>query len=88
MTPINEFLVPLSVRARNVIIRMVMNGYNYRLNKLVYITVKPVNRDADIMDAFGNLTVKRLGYEEACGVKTVQEITKAFAKHGLILKDK
>jgi predicted GTPase len=87
MTTINEFLLPLSVRARNVIIRMVMDGYNYRLNK-VYITVKPVNRDADIMDAFGNLTVKRLGYEEACGLKTVQEITKAFAKHGLILKAK
>ena len=88
MTTINEFLVPLSVRARNVIIRMVTEGYNYRLNNLVYITVKPVSRDADIIDAFGNLTVKRLGYEEACGLKTVQEITKAFAKHGLILKAK
>jgi len=87
MTTINEFLLPLSVRARNVIIRMVTEGYNYRLNK-VFITVKPIDRDADIMDAFGNLTVKRLGYEDACGDKTVVEITKAFAKHGLILKYK
>ena len=87
MTTINDFLPALSVRARNVIIRMTEHGYNYRLNKVFY-TVKPINRDADIMDAFGNLTVKRLGYEEACGLKTVEEITKAFAKCGLILKKK
>ena len=87
MTTINEFLLPLSVRARNVIIRMTEHGYNYRLNKVFY-TVKPINRDADIMDAFGNLTKKRLGFEEACGAKTVEEIAKQFAKHGLIMKDK
>ena len=86
MTTINEFLIPLSERAKNIIIRMTEEGYNYRINKVFY-TVRPINRDADIADAFCNLTKRRLGFEENCGVKAVDEIVKAFAKHGLTLKD-
>ena len=83
---LEEFANTLSTRPRNVMLDLSKNGWGHTDNMIHYIE-RPWLK-ADIKDVFKHMTKNRLMYLDKCGEKSADEIAKALAKHGIILKDK
>lgn len=86
MITVKEFIKPLSVRARNIVLEIVEHGYCVTIDNVHYIIIPSI--DAKINTAFSMFTKKLLNYYRRCGTKTSNEITKELAKHGITLMDR
>jgi len=83
---LEEFANTLSTRSRNIMCALSTIGWRHTDNMIHYIEM-PWSK-ADIKDVFKHMTKHRLMYLDKCGEKSADEIAKALAKHGIILKDK
>lgn len=83
---LEEFANTLSARSRNIMRALSTIGWRHTDNMIHYIEMPWLK--ADIKDVFKHMTKNRLMYLDKCGEKSADEIAKALAKHGIILKDK
>jgi len=81
---LEEFACTLSTRSHNVMLNLVREGWVHFDDMILYIeTPRPT---ADIKDVFRHMTRQRLLHLNKCGEKSADEIIKALAKHGVLLK--